>query len=145
MRALCLLAIVLMSPVLSACAHHPRPAEDTEVGPACAAPALAMVRSELVFGTARPDGRVVSDPEWTAFLRSEVTPRFPVGLTVLSGLGQWQGDDGRVVRERSKVLMILHEPTDRAGAEIEAIRDAYRRQFDQESVMRIESVSCVRF
>lgn len=104
-----------------------------------------MHRLELLFGTSLPDGRTVSEAEWADFLESEVVPRFPAGLTVLSGLGQWQGGSGRISRERSKVLMIWHEPNDRAEAEIEAIRAAYKRRFDQESVMRVESVSCVSF
>jgi hypothetical protein len=104
-----------------------------------------MVRVELLFGTARPDGRAVSDADWADFLETEVTPRFPDGLTVLSGLGQWRGGDGRVVRELSKILIIWHDPSDRAEADIEAIRAAYKRRFGQESVLRVESMSCVSF
>jgi Protein of unknown function (DUF3574) len=104
-----------------------------------------MLRTEMLFGTARPDGGTVSDDEWARFLEAEVTPRFPAGLTVLRGLGQWRGGDGRPVREESRILIVWHEPTDRTEVDIEAIRDAYRRRFDQESVMRVESVSCVSF
>lgn len=104
-----------------------------------------MVRLELVFGTSRPDRRPVSETEWAEFVADEVTPSFPAGLTVLNGLGQWQDGDGRLARERSKVLVIWYEPGDRAEAGIEAIRAAYKQRFDQESVMRVESDACVSF
>jgi hypothetical protein len=97
-------------------------------------------RSELFFGTAKPDGSEVTEAEWTAFLAAEVTPRFPDGLTVLEAAGQWQGEDGEVVRERSKQLILLYpsEATVEAGEKIEAIRAAYETAFAQESVLRAD-------
>lgn len=117
------------------------PAAETD----CPPPASMMVRLELLFGMSRPDGRVVGEAEWIAFLEGEVIPRFPAGLTVLDGLGHWQSDDGRLIRERSKVLIIWHAPDDSTEARVEAIRAAYRQRFDQESVMRVQSLSCVSF
>jgi hypothetical protein len=49
---------------------------------------------EMLFGTSRPQGLPVTDEEWASFLDSEVTPRFPHGLTVLRGPCQWRGSDG---------------------------------------------------
>src|SRR5687768_14431484 len=62
------------------------------------------VRAELYFGTTRPDGSIVSEAEWSDFLDAEITPRFPDGLTVLTGLGQFRGDSG-IIQERSQVLI----------------------------------------
>lgn len=45
-------------------------------------------RTELYFGTGRPDGSVVSDAEFQQFVDIQVTPRFPDGLTLLAGYGQ---------------------------------------------------------
>jgi Protein of unknown function (DUF3574) len=112
--------------------------------PSCQGQAHAMARLELLFGTARPTGDAITEEQWTAFLDAEVTPRFPAGLTVLEGTGQWRGRTG-VDRERSNVLIIWYEPTARADQQIEAIRTAYKRRFDQESVLRVDSVSCVSF
>jgi hypothetical protein len=146
LRASGLAAAGVLLLTLAACTADPRPlAGEMTTTTICNAPADLMVRSELIFGTARPGGRTVSEAEWTDFLAAEVTPRFPDGLTVLSGLGQWRGGDGRLVRERSKVLIVLREPAESTDADIEAIRSAYRRRFDQESVIRGESVSCVSF
>jgi hypothetical protein len=111
----------------------------------CRVPARPMARLEMLFGTLRRDGQSIREEEWTSFLDSEVTPRFPAGLTVLRGPGQWRGSDGQLAREQSNVLIIWHDPTSRSDADIEAIRSAYKARFDQESVMRVDSLSCVSF
>jgi hypothetical protein len=98
------------------------------------------IRTELFFGTAKPDGTAVSEAEWEAFLNSEITPRFPEGLTVLSGDGQWQDDDKTIVEERSKIVILLYprEAIDESNAEIEEIRAAYEQRFQQDSVLRAD-------
>lgn len=104
------------------------------------AEAEPWVRTELFFGTAKPDGSAVTDTEWDAFLDREITPRFPDGLTVLSGAGQWQGEDEVIIEERSKLVILLYprEAVDESNAEIEAIRTAYEEQFQQQSVLRAD-------
>src|SRR3546814_6622081 len=74
----------------------------------CALPILA--RLELYFGTQRPGGAPVTAAEWAGFLDEEVTPRFPDGLTVLEGNGQWRNSKGVITRETATVLVILYEP-----------------------------------
>ncbi|MGH2530711.1 MAG: DUF3574 domain-containing protein [Thermomicrobiales bacterium] len=98
------------------------------------------VRTELFFGTARPDGTAVTDAQWNEFLDGEVTARFPDGLTVLTAAGQWQGDDGEIVEERSKVVILLYpsEAAAERGDRIEEIRAAYETAFQQESVLRAD-------
>lgn len=76
-------------------------------------PAHTWVRTELFFGTDKP-GPDVTDYQFQKFVDSTVTPRFPDGLTVLSGQGQWNGGKG-IVKERSKVLIIVY-PVDGAEA-----------------------------
>ena len=87
----------------------------------------------------------MSEAQWAAFLDAEVTPRFPDGLTVLGGYGQWRGPGGAVAKERAIVLLIWYPPGDSRDAAIEAIRSAYKRRFGQESVMRVDGISCVSF
>src|SRR5262245_50516098 len=111
----------------------------------CRSSAHAMARLEMLFGTSRPQSGAVTEAEWSSFLDTEVTPRFPAGLTVLNGPGQWRGSDGRLAKEQSRILIIWHEPNNRTEADIEAIRSAYKARFAQESVMRVDSTSCVSF
>ena len=110
----------------------------------CKPPARAQVRHELVFGTARAHGVPLREDEWQSFIDFVVTPRFPDGLTVLNASGQWRGEAG-VTKEQARILVIWHDRLPSRDADIEAIRSAYKARFDQESVLRIDSVSCVSF
>lgn len=107
-------------------------------------------RTELYFGNARPDGTFVTATEWSEFLAEEITPRFPAGLTVISGMGQWQEEDNDIIQERSQ-LVILFYPREFAvesGTAIEEIRAAYETAFQQESVLRADDDAapvCVSF
>ncbi|HEY7036267.1 MAG TPA: DUF3574 domain-containing protein [Thermomicrobiales bacterium] len=98
------------------------------------------IRTELFFGTSMPDGKAVTEADWKGFLDGEITPRFPDGLTVLSGFGQWQEEDQDIVQERSKLLILLYprEYAVESGTKIEAIRAAYETRFQQESVLRTD-------
>ena len=64
------------------------------------------MRTELYFGTNRRGGEV-SDDEFASFVDSEITPRFPGGLTLLTGYGQFLNSQGVLIRERSKVLILF--------------------------------------
>ena len=97
------------------------------------------VRTELFFGTARPDGSAVTEAEWNAFLDEEITPRFPDGLTVFSAYGQYREDD-QIIQEDTQVLIILYpsETAAESSALLEEIRDEYEQQFEQSSVLRAD-------
>jgi hypothetical protein len=97
-------------------------------------------RTELYFGLSKPDGSEVTAGEWAKFLADEVTPRFPGGFTVIEALGQYQGDDKKIVKEKSRVLILLYEKKNRKhiSLKIEEIRAAYKKAFQQESVMRLD-------
>lgn len=97
-------------------------------------------RTELYFGRDKNDGTQVSDEEWGKFLDEFVTPRFPDGLTVLEGKGQYRLQNGTIVKENSKVLVLLYTPKTRLinNRKINEIRNEYKKRFKQESVMRID-------
>lgn len=103
-------------------------------------------RTELFFGTNKPDGTVVTDEEFKQFLDQEITPRFPDGLTLLTGFGQFRNSQGVIIQERSKLLILLYPLEDTGASDrIEAIRDAYESAFQQESVLRVDSRAGVSF
>ncbi|MFJ8693495.1 DUF3574 domain-containing protein, partial [Streptomyces roseolilacinus] len=134
--AACLLAAGAPT-AYAAFGDDPAPAAATAAVPG----ARSHVETRLLFGTERPDGGPdVTDAQFTAFVDREVTPRFPAGLTVREGRGQWRDASGRIVRERSYELVLLYPAADAAasGREAERIRAAYVRAFGQESVGRVD-------
>jgi len=105
-----------------------------------------LARTELFFGLSKPDGTVVTAEQFMEFLDKEITPRFPDGLTVLMGHGRFRSKHGNIIAEESVVVILLYSVE--AGTKsqhIEAIREAYRRTFQQESVLRVDSLACATF
>jgi hypothetical protein len=104
-----------------------------------------VARTELYFGLAQPDGSVVSTEDFQRFVDREVTPRFPAGLTLLGGNGQYRNANGITVKEGSKLLILLYAYDRDNSRKIESIRTAYSKAFQQESVLRVDGSSCVSF
>ncbi|MDI3423306.1 DUF3574 domain-containing protein [Streptomyces luteolus] len=114
---------------------------DKEPVSAAGARGDAYVETRLMFGTERPDGGPdVTDRQFMDFVDREVTPRFPEGLTVQTGHGQWRDAHGTVERERSYELVLLYPAASAAerDPQVERIRDAYIRAYGQEAVARID-------
>jgi hypothetical protein len=105
-----------------------------------------FIRTELFFGSERPNQPEVSDVEFKQFLDQEVTPRFPDGLTVLKGYGQFREANGAIVQESSFVIVLLYpeEAQHDSSAKIEAIRAEYLIRFGQESVLRVDDPRAVQ-
>ena len=99
----------------------------------------------LFFGRNIGDAEGVSDEDWRAFLADTVTPRFPDGLSVFDAAGQWRDSEGAIVRERSKMVLILAEPSSDAARRLDEIAEEYKRRFSQESVLRVVDSACVAF
>lgn len=97
------------------------------------------------MGRSGPGGEVVSDAEWESFLAESVTPRFPDGLSVVDAAGQWRSSSGDIVRERSKLLVILAPPGTEALELTSEIARDYRLRFDQDAVLRSSTNACVDF
>jgi hypothetical protein len=100
----------------------------------CGTSSTPQLRTTLYFGLARPNG-AVSELEWQLFLRDEVTKRFPEGLTVWEAQGQWRTPAGSIDHEQSKVLLLVHQDTAAARQSVTAVIEAYRKTFQQQSVL----------
>ncbi|MEW6731514.1 MAG: DUF3574 domain-containing protein [Acidobacteriota bacterium] len=101
----------------------------------------SFARTELYFGSAKPDGSVVTPEQFQQFLDQVITPRFPDGLTLLVGLGQFRDSTGTIIKERSMLLILLYPTSakNQSSEKIEEIREAYKQAFQQESVLRSDS------
>ena len=135
------LAFVFSLTALLACS----PAEPTASG--CPEGWDQVTEYRLYFGrsdaTGSPDA--VSDEAWAEFLADTITPRFPDGLTVTDGAGQWRGDAGEILKEQSKVLTLLVWPDDTAQQRLNEIAAEYERRFSQESVLLTSTPACASF
>ncbi len=98
----------------------------------------SLIRTELYFAA-------VPSSQWNAFLSSEVTPRFPDGLTWFDVQGQWLAKSGQVVKLPSRMLIIIHQPSAEKDRAIDAIRLAFKTRFQQQSVLRVSLPASTSF
>ncbi|MBB3897073.1 DUF3574 domain-containing protein [Roseococcus suduntuyensis] len=132
----CLIPLLL----LAACAT-PQP-------PAACPPGLQQATvAEAYFGRTSPARAEITEEEWRGFLADTVTPAFPDGLTALDGAGQWRDARGRILLERSKVLVLVLPGTDPAAARARLlpVENAWKARFNQQSVLTVLRGACVSF
>ena len=123
---------------LAACATAPKL-------PSCPDGQQRLRTAQLFFGRnvgAKPG---VSDSAFGKFVDEELTPRFPDGLTILDGGGQWRGAENKLIRESAKVVLIVLPKAGDSSQRIEAVRAAYKTRFHQNSVLLVTQASCVSF
>ena len=123
---------------LAACATAPKL-------PSCPDGQQRLRTAQLFFGRnvgAKPG---VSDSAFGKFVDEELTPRFPDGLTILDGGGQWRGAENKLIRESAKVVLIVLPKAGDSSQRIEAVRSAYKTRFNQDSVLLITQAACVSF
>jgi hypothetical protein len=100
----------------------------------------SFIRTELFFGQNKADGAEITEEEFADFLNVTITVEFPDGLTVLSGCGQFRDETGKIIQEKTKILILLYPFNTRiiSSLKIERIRTAYKERFTQQSVMRVD-------
>ena len=118
--------------LLAACTPPP---VQTAAAPACAAPLKPALQVDLYFGE-------VGQADWAAFLDEEVTPRFPDGLSVIDVAGQYRESSGRMVREKTKLIVVVVFDATQYLPRVQAVIDAYKRRHAQNSVFRTEHPVC---
>jgi hypothetical protein len=128
-------ALLLLALAVGACAQPGAPA-------VCTAPLKPAVAIDLYFGRDKPAGGEVTDAEWGAFVTEVVTSRFPDGLSVFDSSGQYREPTGRIVRERSKRLVVIVFDAPAHKAKVIEIVEAYKQRFGQYSVFRVEQPVC---
>jgi hypothetical protein len=110
--------------------------------PPCPPGTQGATVAEAYFGRTE-----VTEEEWRAFLADTVTPAFPDGLTALDGAGQWRDPAGRILLERSKVLVLVLPGNDAATARarLRPVEEAWKARFRQQSVLTVLRAACVSF
>ena len=95
----------------------------------------------LFFGVENDDGIVVTEEQWTHFLADAITPRFPAGLTVFDGRGQWLDPTGKLNRDRVKIVMAA-VAGDRDLAPVKEIAAEFLDRFGAPAVFHMWNASC---
>lgn len=153
MRVTSIFAAPVLAMALAGCAHTPAATSSATApiltrDPAHPGQARGWVNTKLFFGLGPADqpGQGVSEAEWRAFLDTQVTPRFPGGLSVLDVYGQWQGKHESAPEHlRSKMLIIYYPDTQENRDKIEAIRAAWKHKTGDQSVLRATEPADVSF
>ena len=118
----------------------------SERQPACDDGFEEFAEYSVFFGRSDSTGvEVVSEEAWNEFLADTVTPRFPDGLTVMDGRGQWQLESGAIQQEGTKILYLLTSKGDDEVSVLGDISEEYKRRFEQESVLLTSGATCVAF
>ena len=81
----------------------------------------------------------MSGEEWDAFIIEFVTPRLREGLTVIDAYGQWLPPQQALAKEDSKIVVFVHKADGQLEDAIEEIRSEYKRRFQQQSVLRVDT------
>jgi hypothetical protein len=101
---------------------------------------------QLLFGRGKGDSGGITQADWGGFVANEITPRFPDGFTMIDATGQWLNPrQGAIIKEDSKVVEIALPSDSYDAAKIDAVIEAYKRQFRVLSVGLIVQTACVRF
>lgn len=125
-------ALILMLGV-AGCMSAPKPQ-------ACPVGEAPLHTAQLFMGAKTP--ATPNERDLRRFVDQEVTPRFPDGVTVVDGGGQWKGAENRMIREAAKVVLVVL-PASGGGAKVEAMRTAYRTRFKHEPVVVLPPPACM--
>lgn len=130
MRAAALIVVL----GLAGCTSAPKPQ-------ACPAGQAPLRTAQLFLGAGAPVAP--GDRDLRRFVDQEITPRFPDGVTVVDGGGQWKGSANRMIRQASKVVLVVLPAGGDSQGKVEAVRTAYRSKFRQDPPVVLPPPTCV--
>jgi hypothetical protein len=104
-----------------------------------------VISERLYFGQNIGMDRTIAPEDWQQFVATAITPRFPNGLTIFSGDGQWRDPHGNLVREHTYIVEIEHKANEDVESAIAAIAAEYKTRFHQDAVLRITEHATMRF
>lgn len=109
-------------------------------------PEVSWTRTELFYGAGRLPASGERDIRWEKYINEIVTPRFPEGLTLLEGTGQWRVKEGQTPRRnRTRILILIHEDTEENSNKVDEIRTLWKEISGQQSVLRVSQPAAVAF
>jgi hypothetical protein len=104
------------------------------------------MKTEIYFGLSKPGGGIVTSDEFKAFTDSVIAPVFFEGFTVTNSSGGWfDSDIGKTIFEDSRIVTRFSKMDEKASSDIDTIRAKYKRYFNQQSVLRVDTKALVYF
>jgi hypothetical protein len=91
--------------------------------------------TEIYFGRHFATRAEISEHQFAEFLSHHVTPAFPAGMTVYDAYGQMQHSSGEIVKQKTKVVVLVHQNSKADDDAINKIIAAYRSMFGNPQVM----------
>jgi hypothetical protein len=91
--------------------------------------------TEIYFGRNISARGEISEQQFAEFLLYQVTPAFPAGMTVYDAYGQMQHSNGEIVKQKTKVVVLVHKNSKADADAINKIITAYRSKFGNPQVM----------
>jgi len=96
------------------------------------------LKVELFFGLSE-NGKKISEKKWRHFVDEYITPLFPDGLSILNADGQWRNKDNKIIKERSKLLVLICKDNTITRKSIDQVKEKYRTIYHQESVLEVDT------
>jgi len=91
-------------------------------------------------------GGTVSEQQWKNFSDSVISNYFPEGYTEWDANGRWKDTDTKqTITEPTKVVTFFGKKTRARSAALDSIAQRYLRRFRQQSVLRTDMKSKVKF
>jgi Protein of unknown function (DUF3574) len=105
-----------------------------------------FVQTELYFGLSQNNGNIISDSAWNTFVQDYITKTFSRGFTILSSEGKWLDEQSKQIHgEPSHVIISVNKMNKHLSQDIDSLRSAYKRLFQQESVLRVDKKTVASF
>ena len=105
-----------------------------------------FVETNLYFGLSKDDGTIIQDTAWNTFVENNIAVTFYKGFTVLTTEGRWLDEkSGKIYAEPSHMVISVNKMDHQLSLHIDNLRNAYKKMFQQQSVLRVDKKAKISF
>ncbi len=98
-----------------------------------------MIETTLYFGQTRPGGAAITEAEWRSFAENRIATTLKEGYTIIRVSGSWFDPEAKIlISEPTYVVVYLHRNSAHISGKIDSLKQWYKTQFDQQSVLRVD-------
>lgn len=102
-----------------------------------------QIKTELYFGLSNNKG-VISPQQWEAFRKDRIENLLN-GFTEIKGNGYWKSNNGKALSENSVIIIYIHDDIESETQKIDSLISLYKKEFNQESVLKTDQEVNVQF